>query len=129
MPIVRIDIQEGKVTGYKRELLHGVRRAITSALSVPDERVVQRIVETHPDDIDSGAKRTDAFTVIEIAMIAGRGAELKHALYDEIVAELGVSPGIAPEDIIVYVVDPPAECFCLGGEHSAPARAEGGTMD
>lgn len=128
MPIVRIDIQEGKSTAYRRELLHGVRRAITSSLSVADERVMQRIIEVPADDIDSGARRTDSFTVIEIAMMAGRGTELKRALYEEIIRELKVSPGILERDIVVHIVDPPADCFCIGGESAAFPAGEGARM-
>ena len=81
MPIVRIDIQSGKSTAYKRELLNGVRSAITGALGVPDDRVMQRIVETPAEDIDTTGVRSDRLTIVEISMLAGRGRELKDALY------------------------------------------------
>lgn len=116
MPIVRIDIQAGKSTAYKRAILHGVRRAITGALGVSDERVMQRIIETPGDDIDPGSARSDALTIIEISMLAGRGAEIKDRLYEEILRELRYSPGIVARDIMVYVYDPPAECFCIGSQ-------------
>jgi len=54
VPIVRIDIQAGKSTAYKREILHSVRSAIVESLGVPDDRVQQRIIETpgiHQHDI------------------------------------------------------------------------------
>lgn len=115
MPIVRIDIQSGKSTAYKREILHGVRRALVSALEVGDERIMQRIVETPADDIDIADGRSDRLTIIEVAMLPGRGPELKEKLYDAIVANLGESPGIHARDIMVLVSDPSAECFALGG--------------
>lgn len=115
MPIVRIDIQSGKSTAYKREILHGVRRALVSALEVGDERIMQRIVETPADDIDIADGRSDRLTIIEVAMLPGRGPECKERLYDAIVANLGQSPGIHARDIMVLVSDPSAECFALGG--------------
>ena len=115
MPIVRIDIQSGKSTAYKRAILHGVREAIASALGVAEERVMQRIVESVPEDIDAPGRQTDRLTMVDITMLSGRDAELKRALYAEVVSRLGVEPGIAPEDIMVVVHDPPPECSCLGG--------------
>lgn len=115
MPLVRIDIQSGKTTAYKRSILHGVRTAITTALEVPDDRVMQRIVETPGEDIDAPEVRSDRLTIIEISMLPGRGPELKRALYERIVRELGLAPGIAAHDIMVLVNDPVAECFALGG--------------
>lgn len=115
MPIVRIDIQSGKTTAYKRALLHGVRDAVVEALGVGPERVMQRIVETPPEDIDAHQARTDRLTIIEIAMLPGRGPELKRALYQQIVKRLGFEPGIDVADIVITVLDPSAECFYLNG--------------
>lgn len=50
MPIVRIDIQAGKSTAYKRAILHGVRTAVTKALGVGDDRVTQRLIETPAEE-------------------------------------------------------------------------------
>jgi 4-oxalocrotonate tautomerase len=114
MPIVRIDIEAGKPADYRRQVLVGVRQAIASALGMPEERVMSRIVETPADDIDAVAK-TDQLTIIEISMLPGRGPETKGGLYEAVVANLGNQPGIAASDIMVLVNDPSAECFALGG--------------
>jgi len=115
VPIVRIDIQSGKSTAYKRDILHGVRAAITSALGTPDDRVMQRIVETPGEDIDAPEIRSDRLTIIEVSMLPGRGPDLKEALYNAIVLKLGEKPGIYSHDIMVLINDPQAECFALGG--------------
>jgi len=115
MPIVRIDIQAGKSTAYKRSILHGVRTAVTTALGVADDRVMQRIFEAQPEDIDATEVRSDRLTIVEVSMLAGRDADMKLDLYREIIRKLGFEPGIAEHDIVVIVNDPPAECFCVGG--------------
>lgn len=115
MPIVRIDIQSGKTTSYKRAILHGVRSAITIALGVPDDRVMQRLIETPTENIDTPEIRSDRLTVIEVSMLPGRGPELKRALYEGVVRALGADPGIHAHDIMVLINDPVAECFALGG--------------
>jgi 4-oxalocrotonate tautomerase len=115
VPIVRIDIQAGKTTAYKRDILHAVRSAITESLGVPDDRVMQRIVETSAENIDTTEVKSDRLTIIEIAMLPGRDAVLKQAMYAAIVARLGEKPGIHQHDITVLVSDPSAECFAIGG--------------
>jgi phenylpyruvate tautomerase PptA (4-oxalocrotonate tautomerase family) len=115
VPIVRIDVQSGKSTAYKRAVLHGVRAALVSAIGAPDERIMQRIIETPAEDIDTTENRSDALAIIEISMLPGRGAELKSALYEAIVKNLSVNPGIHARDIMVLVNDPSAECFAIGG--------------
>lgn len=119
MPIVRIDIQSGTSTEHKRALLQGVRTAITSALGVDDSRVAQRIIESSPEDIDAPGRRVDQLTIIDITMLSGRDAQRKRLLYEEIMARLANEPGISAENITIVVHDPPAECFCLGGNTPA----------
>ena len=131
MPIVRIDVQSGKSTAYKRAVLHGVRAALVSAIGAPDERIMQRIIETPAEDIDATENRSDALAIIEISMLPGRGAELKSALYEAIVKNLSANPGIHAHDIMVLVNDPSAECFALGGVMQctmAPADEPAGEM-
>jgi len=115
MPIVRIDIQSGKTTAYKRDILHGVRAAVVDSLGVPDDRVMQRIIETPAENIDAPDVRSDRLTIIEISMLPGRGPDLKESLYNAIVYKLGEKPGIYSHDIMVLVNEPTAECFALGG--------------
>ena len=115
MPIVRIDIQSGKTTAYKRDILHGVRAAVVESLGVPDDRVMQRLIETPAENIDAPEVRSDRLTVIEVSMLPGRGPDLKEALYAAIVQRLGEKPGIYSHDITVLINDPAAECFALGG--------------
>lgn len=115
MPIVRIDIQAGKSTAYKRSLLHGVRQALTGALGIPDDRVMQRIVETPAEDIDTPEIRSDRLTIVEITLIEGRGQELKEALYQAVAKRLGFEPGISEHDLVVLLNEGAGECFFLNG--------------
>ena len=115
MPIVRIDIQAGKSTAYKRQILQSVRAALIRSLGVADARISQRIIETPAENIDASNERSDRLTIIEIAMLPGRDAALKQAMYAEIVSALAERPGIHQHDITVLVNDPSAECFAIGG--------------
>lgn len=116
MPIVRIDIQSGKSTAYKRALLNGVRQAIADSLGVAETRVMQRIVECPPEDIDAPGRQADRLTIVDITMLPGRDEQRKRDLYSAVIDRLAAEPGIAAADVMVVVHDPPAECFCLGGD-------------
>lgn len=124
MPIVRIDIESGKPVEYRRALLGGVRRGITSALGVTDDRVNQRIFETPAENTDTAATKSERYTVVEISMLPGRGPELKDRLYRAIAEELAVDPGISAPDLVVLVRDPAAECFYLNGAMAGPGPRE-----
>lgn len=126
MPIVRIDIQSGKPTAYKRALLRGVREGIASALGVPHDRIMQRIVETPVEDIDSPDIKTDRLTIVEVTMLA-RTPELKEAMYAEIARYLYRDPGVSDHDLVVLVRDPAAECFYLNGAMQCTMPSSGST--
>jgi phenylpyruvate tautomerase PptA (4-oxalocrotonate tautomerase family) len=123
MPIVRIDIQSGKTTQYKRSILHGVRDALVSEIGVAPERIMQRIVETPREDIDATDPRSDRLTIIEIAMLR-RARELKEALYRGIATRLGVEPGISSHDVVIVVNDSDGECLFVNGR----MQCEGATL-
>ena len=82
MPIVRIDIEAGKPAEYRRQVLASVRAAIVSALGVPSDRIMSRLVETPAENLDAPAK-TDRLTIVEISMLPGRGPELQEPDDDE----------------------------------------------
>lgn len=115
MPFVRIEIQAGKTGEYKRSLLHAVRRALVEALGVPDERIMQRIAEYEPEDLDIPETKSDRLTVVEISMLP-RDGELKRDLYREIVKSVALSPGISSSDVMIVVNEPNRECFGICGE-------------
>lgn len=119
MPLVRIYIETGKTSAYKRALLHGVRGAITQALRVGGERVMQRVVETPAEDLDIPSVKTDRFVIVDITMFPGRDADTKAELFRTIARNLGLSPGIEEEDIMIVLHDPPKECWGICGRASA----------
>jgi phenylpyruvate tautomerase PptA (4-oxalocrotonate tautomerase family) len=131
MPFVRIDIQSGKTTAYKRAILHGVRDGIADALGVDHDRIVQRIIESPAENIDATDVKSDRLTLVEISMLPGRGPDLKERLYHEVARQLAHDPGIEEHDLVVLVNDPPAECFFMngrmqGGVSSSPTSGGSG---
>lgn len=113
MPVVRIDVVEGRPPEYRRAVMRGVREAIREAIAVPDERITQRLIEYPAECLDVAEGRSDRYTVVEVSMLPGRTAEMKARLFEEVQRRLGADPGIEPHDIAVLVRDVAAEDICV----------------
>ena len=127
MPIVRIDIQSGKSTAYKRAVLHGVRSAITAALGrgrrarhAAPHRDARRGHRRHAEPLRLAHDHRD----LDAARSRARSQE--QALRGDR-RQPRRDPGIHAHDIMVLVNDPSAECFAIGGVMQctlAPQSAE-----
>ena len=115
MPLVRIEIIKGKSPEYKKQLLEGVHAALESALGIPGWDRYQRLYELDSDCFERSDEKSDSFTMIEITMFPGRTKEQKAAVFEQIVAQLERSPGIAPSDIFIVLHEPPDENWGLCG--------------
>lgn len=113
MPIVRIDIHEGKSTVYKRALLHGVRDGIVSALGVAPERVFSRVFESPAEDIEAPEGRSDQLTVVDISLLSGRDTAMKEQLFTDIKRNLDREPGVSGHDLVIVLHEEPGECICV----------------
>jgi 4-oxalocrotonate tautomerase len=108
MPLVRIDLRQGKPTEYRRAI--GVYEAMRETIQVPENDRFQ-IVNEHPAEnfiyarqylgIDHGPD----FVAIQITLRRGRSTEMKQNLYRRIVERLHASPGVPPEDVFVTLVE------------------------
>lgn len=58
--------------------------------------------------------KTDNYTTVELTLFPGRSLDAKRRLYAGIVRRLG-ELGIAPEDILIVVHEPPLENWGLRG--------------
>lgn len=115
MPLVRIEIINGKTAEYKKQLLEGVHSALETALGIPDWDRYQRLYELEDDCFERSDGKSDSFTMIEITMFPGRTKEQKAAVFENIVRELECSPGIAAEDVFIVLHEPPNENWGLCG--------------
>ena len=92
MPLVRIDLRQGKNPEYRRKIGDMVYRAMRETINMPEHDRFQ-IIADHPaeglvyDPSYLGINRTDDVVFIQITLNAGRTLEQKKALYARI-AEL-----------------------------------------
>ena len=115
MPLVKIEIQEGKSKEYKKALLDGVHQALVQSLKIPDYDRTQRLYELDADNFEAPPNKTDNITVIEIVIFKGRSIEAKKQLYKTIVNNLAENPGIKGDDITIVLYEPSLENWGIRG--------------
>ena len=114
MPLVRIDLMEGKPAEYRRAISDGVYQALVEAVNVPESDRFQVIAEHGAGGIVYdpnylGIERTDDVVFVQITLNAGRSTEQKKALYARIVELLEGKPGVRREDVFINLTEVPRE--------------------
>jgi phenylpyruvate tautomerase PptA (4-oxalocrotonate tautomerase family) len=119
MPLVRIDVLEGRNGDEVRAVGEGVHRALIEAIGIPvlDRfQVITRHAPGHlifdPENLD--IPRTAGILFVQIVLTAGRTVQQKRALYAAIVRHLGADPGVRPQDVFVNLVEVAKENWSFG---------------
>lgn len=108
MPLIRLDVVEGRSEAEIKTLLDATHRAVLSAFKVP-ERDRYQIVHQHPvshlvvEDTGLGIPRTRNVVVMTVTS-RPRSVESKQAFYRDLCRELKNSCGIEPSDVVVSIV-------------------------
>jgi 4-oxalocrotonate tautomerase len=119
MPLVRIDLRQGKTSEYRRKIGDMVYRAMRETIAMPENDRFQVITE-HPadgllyDPSYLGIHRTDDIVFIQITLNAGRSLDQKKALYARIAELLATEPGIRAEDVLINLVECAKEDWSFG---------------
>ncbi len=118
MPLIRIDVTEGRTEEEMKALLDATHRAMVLAFNVP-ERDRYQIVHEHPksrmiiEDTGLNIPRTDKVVVIQ-ATSRPRSREMKEMFYKLLVQELEKNCGIAPSDVMVSIITNTDEDWSFG---------------
>lgn len=118
MPLMRIDVIEGRSDDEMKALLDAVHRAMVTAFKVP-ERDRYQIVHEHPksrmivEDTGLDIPRTDAVVIVQ-ATSRPRSREMKELFYKLLVEELETACGIASSDVMVSIVTNSDEDWSFG---------------
>ncbi len=134
MPLVRIDVNEGRGREGLREVSQRIHDAILAEYQIP-ERDYFHIVTEHPlgqivaQDAGLGFERTSSVVMIQIFTQGGRSQEAKQSLFAAISANLA-EVGVAGEDVFVGYVENTAGDWSFGfgraqyvtGELAVPQR-------
>jgi phenylpyruvate tautomerase PptA (4-oxalocrotonate tautomerase family) len=119
MPLVRIDLVEGKPVEYRHGIGDVVYQAMVDVLKVPKDDRFQVIGE-HPersliaDENYLGVKRTKDCVFIQITLNAGRSVEQKKSFYRTVANALHFRLGVRTEDVFINLVEVPKENWSFG---------------
>lgn len=118
MPLVRIDVNEGRSPEDLQQLSRGIHDAILAEYGIP-ERDYFHILTEHPQgqifaqDAGLGFERTRGVVMIQIFTQGGRSQEAKQRLFAAVAEKLSAA-GVAGEDVFIGYVENTAGDWSFG---------------
>jgi 4-oxalocrotonate tautomerase len=119
MPLVRIDLIEGKTPEYRREIGEIVYQTLVDICGAPKDDRFQVITE-HPKaglqfDLDYlGIHRTDDCIFVQITLNTGRTVEMKQRFYRAVTDALHERLKLRKEDVLINLVEVTKENWFYG---------------
>ena len=118
MPLVRIDLTEGRSDDELRTIADTVQSCLEDVFDAPPRDRYQVITEHRPgriicEDTGLGLERSDGLLVVQVTQ-QGRSADQKQALYAALSERLAEKAGVRPEDLVVSVVAAEREDWSFG---------------
>jgi 4-oxalocrotonate tautomerase len=119
MPLVEIDLLEGRSEAELDAISDAVHEAMVAALDVPERDRFQFITERRPGylrfnrdylDID----RDEGFVLVRIALAAGRRTDAKQVFYRRLAELLAERTGMRTENLAVVMVENEREDWSFG---------------
>ena len=109
MPLVRIDLVEGRTDEEVATLADTVQEVMETVFAAPPRDRYQVITEHRPgrlvlQDTGLGFERTDGVVLVQVVQ-QGRTTAQKQALYAALAERLEAKAGVAPTDLVVSVTE------------------------
>jgi 4-oxalocrotonate tautomerase len=119
MPLVQIDLLEGRPSEELTAIADAVHEAMVAHLEVPERDRFQILGEHGPDALRFDrhyldVERTDRFVLVRVTMSAGRSTEAKQAFYRRLADLLADRVGLREEDLAVTLVENSREDWSFG---------------
>ncbi|MDR3615423.1 MAG: tautomerase family protein [Candidatus Obscuribacterales bacterium] len=119
MPLVKIDLTEGKSLKYREQVGDCIYQAMRETLNVPENDRFILITEHRPGNLQFdrnylGIAKTDENIFIQITLNTGGTVELKRNFYRAVVDKLVASVKIRQEDVFISLVEVPKENWSFG---------------
>jgi len=130
MPLVRIDLHEGKPLEYRLQIGEIVYQTFLDVLNVPKNDRFQVITE-HPkaglqfDREYLGVHRSDDCIFLQITLNSGRTLEMKQSFYKTVADRLHQVLKVRREDVFISLVEVPKENWSFGNgeaQYASPPR-------
>jgi phenylpyruvate tautomerase PptA (4-oxalocrotonate tautomerase family) len=104
-----------RLVPVRKVLSEVINRCMTEALAFPENKKAQRFFPMTPENFYYPEGRTDAYTVIEISLMAGRSTEAKKKLLHLLFSSIEKEIGIAPADIEITISESAPENWGFRG--------------
>lgn len=119
MPLVRIDLLEGKTAEFKSQLGELVYESMLETIGIPEEDKFVVVNDLKAEELIFstnylGVDRTDGIVIIQITMNEGRTTEVKKALYKTVADKLNSQLAIRKEDVFINLVEVNKENWSFG---------------
>ena len=119
MPLVRIDLLEGKTAEFKTQLGELVYESMLETIGIPEEDKFVVVNDLKAEELIFstnylGIDRTDGIVIIQITMNEGRTTEVKKALYKTVADNLNNQLDIRKEDVFINLVEVNKENWSFG---------------
>ncbi len=119
MPLVRIDLVQGKSVEYRHSIGDVVYEAMRKTINVPENDRFQIITQHPPEELlfdrtYLGINRTDGCVFIQITMSHGRTVEQKQAFFAAIADGLHQRLQLRREDVFINLVEVEKENWSFG---------------
>jgi phenylpyruvate tautomerase PptA (4-oxalocrotonate tautomerase family) len=118
MPLVRIEVQKGRLASEREQLLDAVHDALVETFGIPEDDRTQRLIEHDPESFEIDPGRSERYTLVEITAFPGRSGEAKRDLYAAIVRNLEAI-GTPADDVPIVLHEPPTQNWGIRGGHPA----------
>jgi len=130
MPLVRIDLLEGKSPEYRTQVGQIVYQALLDCFAVPKDDRFQIITEhpraeLHFDRNYLGMHRSDDCIFVQITLSSGRTVEMKQRFYKAVADGLQGTVKLSREDVFINLVEVPKENWSFGNgeaQYVTPGR-------
>jgi phenylpyruvate tautomerase PptA (4-oxalocrotonate tautomerase family) len=101
----------------KAKLSDVIHACVVEALVFPEDKRAHRFFPLEKEDFYYPAGRTDAYTIIEIHMMAGRTVATKKKLIRLLFERIQKALGISQQDIEISITESPAYNWGFRGMH------------
>ena len=110
--IYGIDKHLNPIKARMSDVIHACMQAV---LGMPEDKRAHRFFPMDKSDFYYPGGRSDAYTVVEINMMAGRKAETQKALIKALFAEFERQLNISPVDLEITIKEQPAHHWGFRG--------------
>jgi 4-oxalocrotonate tautomerase len=119
MPLVTIDLLQGRRPDELRAIAECVHDAMVELLEVPERDRFQIVTEHTPDTLVFSPdyldiERSDRFVLVRVTLSTGRSTSAKQAFYRRLAELLADRAGLRSEDLAVILVENRREDWSFG---------------